>query len=52
MDSPTFSILCTGLLIILLIDYFVNCGFTIWYSVTSDLLIKREEVEAASGKTE
>ena len=43
MDSPTFRVLCTGLFLILLIGYFINWGFTIWYSFRGDLLIKRVE---------
>ena len=45
MDSPTFRVLTTALLLILLVDYFINWGFTIWYSIKGDLVIKHEELE-------
>ena len=49
MDSPTFRVLTTALLLILL-DYFINWGFMIWYSIKGDLLIRHEELERPNEK--
>lgn len=43
MDSPTFRILTTAFLLLLLVDYFVNWGFTLYYIFTSDLLVKKAD---------
>lgn len=45
MNSSTFRVLTTGLLLILLVDNFINWGFTIWYCIYGDLLINPEEEE-------
>ncbi|KAL2040517.1 hypothetical protein N7G274_006496 [Stereocaulon virgatum] len=50
MDSPTFRVLSTALLLILLVDFFINWGYTIWYSIKGDLLIKHEELERPNEK--
>jgi tellurite resistance protein TehA-like permease len=52
MDSPTFRTLSAGLLIILWIIYFVNCGFTIFHLAKGTLISKssREEVEEMEKK--
>lgn len=42
MNSPTFRVLTIIFLLVLLIDYFVNCGFTIYYTIYGHLLIKEE----------
>ena len=52
MDSPTFRVLCTAIFLILLVNYFINWGFTIWYSFKGDLLIKRDEGDLYDGKAE
>ena len=43
MDSPTFRVLTTALLLILLIDYFVNWGFTLFLFFTGDMLFKKAD---------
>ena len=43
MDSPTFRALATGIFLILLVNYFIIWGFTIWHSVYGNLLIKPAE---------
>ena len=43
MDSPAFRVLSTALFLILLIGYFVNWGFTVWFCVKGDLLVKSHE---------
>ena len=43
MDSPTFRVLTTALLLILLIDYFVNWGFTLFLIFTGDMLFKKAD---------
>ncbi|CAD6584305.1 MAG: hypothetical protein ASARMPRED_001731 [Alectoria sarmentosa] len=43
MDSPTFKVLTTALLLLLLVDYFVNWAFTLYYIFTSDLLFKKAD---------
>lgn len=43
IDSPTFKVLTTALLLLLLVDYFVNWGFTLYYIFTSDLLFKKAD---------
>ena len=40
MDSPTFRVLTTGFLLLLLVDYFINWFFTLYGIFTSDLLFK------------
>lgn len=42
MDSPTWRVLTAGLLIILVIDYFICWGYTIYNSIWGDLLIPKE----------
>ena len=41
MDSPTFRVLNTAFLLLLLLDYFINWGFTLYYIITSDMLFKQ-----------
>ena len=43
MDSPTFRVLTAALLLLLLVDYFVNWGFTLYYIITNDLLFKKAD---------
>ena len=43
MDSPTFRVLTTALLLILLIDYFINWGFTLYSIFTCDMLFKKAD---------
>ena len=43
MDSPMFRVLATVFLLILLVDYFVNWAFTVWYVINGDLLVKRKD---------
>lgn len=43
MDSPTFRVLNTAFLLILLVDYFVNWGFTLFLIFTSDILFRKAE---------
>ena len=41
MDSPTFRVLTAAFLLLLLVDYFINWGFTLYQIFTSDLLFKK-----------
>ena len=41
MDSPTFRVLNTAFLLLLLLDYFINWGFTLYNIITSDMLFKQ-----------
>ena len=41
MDSPTFRVLTTAILLLLLVDYFINWLFTLHGIFTSDLLFKK-----------
>ena len=50
MDSPTFRALTTALLLLLLVNYFVNWGFTLYYIFTSDLLLKKADKDTYDGK--
>lgn len=43
MDSPAFRVLTAALLLLLLVDYFVNWGFTLYYITTSELLFKKAD---------
>lgn len=43
MDSPTFRVLTAALLLLLLVDYFINWGFTLYQIFTSDLLFKKAD---------
>lgn len=43
MDSPAFRVLTAAFLLILLVNYFVNWGFTLYYIFTSDLLFKKAD---------
>ena len=43
MDSPAFRVLATALLLLLLVNYFVNWGFTLYRIFTSDLLFKKAD---------
>lgn len=45
MDSPTFRVLTTAFLLLLLVDYFVNWAFTLYYIFTSDLLFKKADAD-------
>lgn len=45
MDSPTFRVLTTAFLLLLLVDYFVNWAFTLYYIFTSDLLFKKADTD-------
>ena len=47
MDSPAFRVLTTAFLLLLLVDYFVNWGFTLYYVFTSDLLFKKADTDMA-----
>lgn len=40
IDSPTFRVLTTAFLLLLVVDYFINWGFTLYHTFTSDLLFK------------
>lgn len=46
MDSPTFRILTVALLLLLLVDYFVNWCFTLYYIFASDLLFKKADKDS------
>ena len=43
MDSPTFRVLTTAFLLLLLVNYFVNWGFTLYHICTGDLLFKKAD---------
>lgn len=43
MDSPAFRVLTTVFLLLLLVNYFVNWGFTLYHICTSDLLFKKAD---------
>ena len=43
MNTPTFRVLTTALLLILLVDYFVNWGFTLHSIFTGDMLFKKAD---------
>ena len=40
MDSPTFRVLNTAFVLLLLLGYFINWGFTLYKVITSDMLFK------------
>lgn len=40
MASPAFGYVATGILLLLWVDYVINWGYTIWYSIFGELLIK------------
>ena len=52
MASDAFNALAAGLFVILLIDFFVNTGFTIWYASTGKLLFTRNTDDLAREKAE
>ena len=41
MDSPAFRVLNTAFFLLLLLDYFINWGLTLYYIITSDMLFKQ-----------
>ena len=43
MDSPAFRVLTAAFLILLLPNYFINWGFTLYHIFTSDLLYKKAD---------
>lgn len=43
MDSPAFRVLTTALLLILLVDYFINWGFTMHLIFSTELLFKKAD---------
>ena len=43
MDSAAFRVLTAAFLLLLLVDYFVNWGFTLYHVFTSDLLFKKAD---------
>lgn len=52
LNSPAFRVLTTGLLLILLVDYFVCWGFTIWGIWNGTILDGREQLAEMASKTE
>jgi len=52
MNSPTFKVLATALVVILVIDYFVNWAFTLLHLFKGTLIAKSstEEVEEMERK--
>ena len=51
MDSPAFRVLTTGMLLILLIDYFICWGFTFWGIWEGRILNGREELAELAKKS-
>lgn len=43
MDSPAFRVLTTALLLILLVDYFINWGFTMHLIFSTELPFKKAD---------
>ena len=43
MDSLTFRVLTAAFLLLLLVGYFINWGFTLYQIFTSDLLFKKAD---------
>lgn len=50
MDSPAFDVLTTALFLILLLDYFINCVFTIRGCLYGTLLVDRTKSESNGSK--